>query len=99
MFTPRRWTAVVLAAGFILIASSAPVKAQLKPEDYEKLNVWKAEPLKVMQKDDELKKLLKQRYNEALTVVQLTYKGAIGGTIAPAHAHAAGWSLLNASLE
>jgi hypothetical protein len=67
--------AVLLAACW---ASPATTQAPGGPES-ELPALLKASPVKVDPKDDDLRKLLKERYNEALTETTLRYRQSLAG--------------------
>jgi len=87
---------IVAALGLNL---STPVKAQeFVIKDFDKRVVFRADALKIAPEDDELRKLLVQRFNEALAETTILYEEVVVGKTPLLVCHSAGYRLLNAGL-
>jgi hypothetical protein len=87
---------VLVLAGFCGLALLAP---RAVAEDDKTPAVLDAKPMEPTKGDDELHKLLKERYNAALEEVQVRYKQILAGTSNLDELARAGRRLLHARLE
>ena len=89
---------LMVAAGLGLVPTSAKAQ-QFVVKDPEKRVVFQADALKIAPEDDELKKLLILRFNEALAETTVLYEEVFWGKTPLLVNHSAGYRLLKASVE
>jgi len=100
MFSLNRTGLMLLFVAGLGLVFSTPAKAQqFVLKDPENRVVFQAHALKSAAGDDDLRKLLVQRFNESLAETTILYQEVLVGKTPLIVCHSAGYRFLNAGLD